>query len=90
MIEQLLETILTETKKNNLSTQTVSICFNEFDELKHMVVTYQNFKNAIISKLNVENLSEIDFMFLAKRYKRASNQASQDIESQMIMYPNFV
>jgi hypothetical protein len=90
LIEQLLETILTETKKNNLSAQTVSICFNEFDDLKQMVVTYQNFKNAIISKLNVENLSEIDFMFLAKRYKRASNQASQDIESQMIMYPNFV
>ena len=29
-------------------------------------------------------------MFLAKRYKKPSNQASQDLESQLIMYPNFI
>lgn len=40
LIEMLINQILTETKKNNLSAQTVSICFNEFDDLKQQAVTY--------------------------------------------------
>jgi hypothetical protein len=35
--------------------------FTEFDLQKQGTVTYKNFKNELISRLNVVNLIELDF-----------------------------
>jgi hypothetical protein len=87
--QDIFERLWTDTKKGNMSLTTVLTIFSDFDPQKEGACSYDNFKNALISRLNVAQLTELDFQVLAKRYRKTGG-APKPINEELILYPRFI
>ncbi|TNV88020.1 hypothetical protein FGO68_gene1522 [Halteria grandinella] len=82
--QDIFQALWADTKRNNLSINTVKGSFTEFDLDKHGFVVFDSFVQVLENRLKVSSVSKLDIKVLSKRYKKISAQ------EEVTEYPKFI
>lgn len=82
--QDIFQALWADTKRSNLSINSVKGAFVDFDLEKHGFVVFDHFVIVLEDKLKVRSLRKLEIRVLSKRYKKQSAQ------EEVIEYPRFI